>query len=85
MKGYGLVMPEKENITLAEPELIKHGTKYGIKIKANAPSLHFIKANVSTEIAPIVGTEEQAKIVRHRHFIYLLHTGNITKNIFGII
>lgn len=61
MKGYGLVMPEKENITLAEPELIKHGTKYGIKIKANAPSLHFIKANVSTEIAPIVGTEEQAK------------------------
>lgn len=61
MKGYGLVMPEKENITLAEPELIKHGTKYGIKIKANAPSLHFIKANVTTEIAPIVGTEEQAK------------------------
>lgn len=61
MKGYGLVMPEKENITLAEPELIKHGSKFGIKIKANAPSLHFIKANVSTEIAPIVGTEEQAK------------------------
>lgn len=61
MKGYGLVMPEKENIVLAEPELIKHGNKYGIKIKANAPSLHFIKANVSTEIAPIVGTEEQAK------------------------
>lgn len=61
MKGYGLVMPNKENITLAEPELIKHGNKYGIKIKANAPSLHFIKANVSTEIAPIVGTEEQAK------------------------
>lgn len=61
MKGYGLVMPDKENISLEEPELIKHGTKYGIKIKASAPSLHFIKANVSTEIAPIVGTEEQAK------------------------
>ncbi|MDE5778916.1 MAG: stage IV sporulation protein A [Lachnospiraceae bacterium] len=61
MKGYGLVMPEKENIKLEEPELIKHGGKYGIKIRANAPSLHFIKANVSTEIAPIVGTEEQAK------------------------
>ncbi|MDE6434111.1 MAG: stage IV sporulation protein A [Lachnospiraceae bacterium] len=61
MKGYGLVMPAKESIKLEEPELIKHGTKYGIKIKANAPSLHFIKANVSTEIAPIVGTEEQAK------------------------
>ncbi len=61
MKGYGLVMPAKESIKLEEPELIKHGTKYGIKIKASAPSLHFIKANVSTEIAPIVGTEEQAK------------------------
>lgn len=60
-KGYGLVMPEKGNIKLEEPELIKHGTKYGIKIRATAPSLHFIKANVSTEIAPIVGTEEQAK------------------------
>lgn len=61
MKGYGLVMPRKENIVLEEPELIKHGTKYGIKIKATAPSLHFIKANVTTEIAPIVGTEEQAR------------------------
>lgn len=61
MKGYGLVMPEKESIKLEEPELIKHGTKYGIKIKASAPSLHFIKANVSTEIAPIVGSEDQAK------------------------
>ncbi|MDO5156329.1 MAG: stage IV sporulation protein A [Eubacteriales bacterium] len=60
MKGYGLVMPEKESIKLEEPELIKHGNKYGIKIKANAPSLHFIRANVTTEIAPIVGTEEQA-------------------------
>lgn len=61
LKGYGLVMPEKENIQIDEPELIKHGTKYGIKIKATAPSLHFIKANVSTEIAPIVGSKEQAE------------------------
>lgn len=60
-KGYGLVMPEKENIEIDEPELIKHGTKYGIKIRAKAPSLHFIKANVSTEIAPIVGSKEQAE------------------------
>lgn len=60
-KGYGLVMPEKEDIEIDEPELIKHGTKYGIKIKAKAPSLHFIKANVSTEIAPIVGSKEQAE------------------------
>lgn len=60
-KGYGLVMPEKEDIEIDEPELIKHGTKYGIKIKAKAPSLHFIKANVTTEIAPIVGSKEQAE------------------------
>jgi len=59
-KGYGLVMPEKNDIQLEEPELIKHGNKYGIKIKANAPSLHFIKAQISTEIAPIVGSQEQA-------------------------
>lgn len=61
LKGYGIVMPEKEKIEIEEPELIKHGTKYGIKIKATAPSLHFIKANVSTEIAPIVGSKEQAE------------------------
>ncbi len=59
-KGYGVVMPEREEIILDNPELIRHGNKYGVKIKAYSPSLHLIKANVKTEIAPIVGTEEQA-------------------------
>ncbi len=60
MKGYGVVTPEKEEITLDQPELIKHGNKYGVKIRANSPSIHMIRANIETEIAPIVGTKEQA-------------------------
>lgn len=54
-------MPEKEDITLETPELIKSGNKYGVKIKAEAPSVHMIKANITTEIAPIIGTKEQAE------------------------
>lgn len=60
-KGYGVVTPSKEEITLDKPEVIKTGSKYGVKIKAEAPSIHMIKANILTEIAPIVGTEDQAK------------------------
>ena len=60
-RGYGVVAPSKEEITLEEPEIIRHGNKYGIKIKAVSPSIHMIKANIETEIAPIVGSEEQAK------------------------
>ena len=43
------------------PELIKHGNKFGVKIKASSPSIHMIRANIETEIAPIVGTQEQAE------------------------
>ena len=60
-KGYGIVMPDKAEIVLQEPELIKHGNKYGVKIHAHAPSINLIKAHVETEIAPIVGSEQQAK------------------------
>ena len=60
-KGYGVVMPSRSEIRLEKPEVIRHGNKYGVKIKAESPSLHFIRANVVTEIAPIVGTEQQAK------------------------
>lgn len=59
--GYGCVTPEKSEITLDKPEIIRHGNKYGVKITAKAPSLHLIQANVTTEIAPIVGTKEQAE------------------------
>ncbi len=58
--GYGIVSPSLEEMSLGEPELVKHGTKYGVKIKATAPSIHFIKTDIETEISPIVGTEEQS-------------------------
>jgi stage IV sporulation protein A len=60
MKGYGVVSPTKEEIILDEPELIKQGNKYGVKIHSEAPSIHLIRANIETEIAPIVGNEQQA-------------------------
>lgn len=60
-KGYGIVSPLKEEITIEEPEVMKHGSKYGVKIKASAPSIHLIRAEIITEVAPIVGSEEQAK------------------------
>lgn len=59
--GYGIVTPEKEEIVLENPELIRSGNKYGVKIKATAPSIHFVKANILTEISPIIGSEEQAQ------------------------
>ena len=60
-KGYGIVLPDKSEIVLDEPEMIKHGNKYGVKIHAQAPSINLNKAHVETEIAPIVGSEQQAK------------------------
>ncbi len=61
MKGYGVVSPQLSDIALDEPEVIKHGSQYGVKIKASSPSIHMIRANIETEIAPIVGSEEQAQ------------------------
>lgn len=60
-KGYGCVTPNQADIRIEEPEVIRHGNKFGVKIKAEAPSIHMIKADITTEIAPIVGSEEQAK------------------------
>ncbi len=60
-KGYGVVTPDKTEIRLEEPIIIKQGNKYGVKIKSISPSIHLIRANIETEIAPIVGSEEQAK------------------------
>ncbi|MDO5350048.1 MAG: stage IV sporulation protein A, partial [Lachnospiraceae bacterium] len=61
LKGYGAVTPERSEILLDEPQVIRHGNKYGVKIKAEAPSIHMIKAQIQTEIAPIVGSEQQAQ------------------------
>lgn len=59
--GYGVITPEQEEIVLEEPSVIKQGGKYGVKIKAASPSIHLIKAEIETEIAPIVGNEQQAQ------------------------
>lgn len=59
--GYGIVVPKQEEFTLQEPEVVKQGGRYGVKIKASAPSLHIIKVDVETEVTPLVGTEQQSK------------------------
>ncbi len=59
--GYGIVMPEQEELTLYEPELVRQSGGYGIRIRAAAPSIHMIRANVETELSPIVGTQQQSE------------------------
>ena len=54
-------MPELYDITMQDPQLITQGNKYGVKMKAVSPSIHVIRANIETEIAPIVGSKEQAE------------------------
>ena len=61
MKGYGVVSPGREEIQLDEPVVIRQGNKFGVKIHSEAPSIHMIRANIETEIAPIVGSEQQAQ------------------------
>ena len=59
--GYGIVMPSMEELTLEEPEIIKQGGRYGIRLRANAPSVHMMKTTIKTEITPIVGSEQQSE------------------------
>ena len=59
--GYGIVLPSIEDMTIEEPEAVKQSGGYGVKLKASAPSIHMIKANIETEVSPIVGTAEQSK------------------------
>ena len=59
--GYGIVMPSMDELSLEEPEVIKQGGKYGIRLKAAAPSIHMMKATINTEVAPIVGSEKQSE------------------------
>lgn len=67
--GYGIVMPDISELTLQEPEIIKQSGSYGVKLRAAAQSIHMIRANIETEINPIVGSEEQSEeLIR-----YMLH------------
>lgn len=59
--GYGLVAPQLMEMKLEDPEIVKKGNQYGVKLKASAPSLHFIKADIETEIQPIMGSEKQSE------------------------
>lgn len=59
--GYGIVMPSIEDLTLEEPEIVKQPGGYGVKLKASAPSIHMMKADIETEVNPIVGTESQSE------------------------
>lgn len=61
VKGYGMVSPQMDELTLEEPEIIKQGNRFGVKLKASAPSIHMIRADIETEIAPLVGTEKQSE------------------------
>ncbi len=59
--GYGIVMPSMDELSLEEPEIIKQGGRYGVKLKASAPSIHMMRADITTEVNPIVGNERQSE------------------------
>ena len=59
--GYGIVMPEMSELRLEEPEIVKQGGKYGVRLRASAPSIHMMKAVIQTEVSPIVGSERQSE------------------------
>lgn len=59
--GYGLVAPSMAELTLEQPELVKQGSRFGVRLKASAPSLHMIRVDIQTEVSPIVGTEKQSE------------------------
>lgn len=83
--GYGVVSPTTDELTLEEPKIVKQGGRYGVRLKASAPSIHMIRANIQAEVSPIVGTEKQSEELVH----YLLDEFNADpskiweSNIFG--
>ena len=61
--GYGIVTPSIDELILEEPEMVKQGTRFGVKLKAKAPSIHMIRADIETEVSPMVGSEKQSEDV----------------------
>ena len=59
--GYGIVMPSLEELALEEPEIVKQGGRYGVRLRASAPSIHMMRAEINTEVSPIVGSEKQSE------------------------
>jgi stage IV sporulation protein A len=60
-EGYGIVVPQVEELTVEEPEVTRQGGRYGVRLKASAPSIHMIRADVQTVISPVVGSEKQSE------------------------
>ncbi len=85
INGYGVVTPSKEDIILDKPEVIKNGSKFGVKIKAQAPAVNMLKTSINVEIASIVGTEQQANdLIEYINQNSGDNTGGIwNTNIFG--
>ena len=59
--GYGIVMPSVEELDLEDPEIVRQGGRYGVRMRASAPSIHMIRADIETTVSPIVGNEKQSE------------------------
>ena len=59
--GYGIVMPGVEELNLEDPEIVRQGGRYGVRMRASAPSIHLIRADIETTVSPIVGNEKQSE------------------------
>ena len=83
--GYGIVVPGSDELVLEEPEIVRQGGRYGVRLKASAPSIHMIRADIETEVSPIVGSEKQSEEMVH--FLLQEFEGDAKKiwesNIFG--
>ena len=83
--GYGIVVPAIDSLVLEEPEIMKQGGRYGVRLRASAPSIHMIRADIETEVSPIVGGEKQSEdMIRYLLQEYEGDSGKIWQaNIFG--
>ena len=84
-RGYGVVLPTREQLCLEEPEIVKQGGRYGVRLKASAPSIHMISANIETEVSPAVGGEKSSEEIIN--FLLQEFEGDVSRiwesNIFG--
>lgn len=84
-KGYGVVMPDAEQMTLEEPQIVRQGGKYSVKLKANAPAIHMIMTNIETEVTPAIGGEGASEDIIN--FLLQGFDGDVNRiwqsNIFG--
>jgi stage IV sporulation protein A len=84
-RGYGIVMPSREELKLEEPEIVRQGGRYGVKLKASAPSIHMMLANIETEVSPAVGGERASEDIIN--FLLQEFEGDVSKiwesNMFG--